>query len=336
MASYRRLGSDTSDLADWMGLLPVCLTSIPLRCLAIPGSHASFSCTVSHFNDISPDNSLLVKVLGNISCCVGRERIYQWSRTQDLSVTQQLTSGVRYFEAQVAARSRTGDFRVVCGLYGDELRSCMTEIKSFLDTHEKEVIILDINNFYNMDDILHMKLLSIITHCFDDKLCPFNTGSDVSLNSLWNQGYQVIVIYHHEIINEYDNFWPGTSINYYPPVAPVTSAELILQLEKHSENAPETKYFKCLRGIVSYSKRKCLSRLSSSRKHEISTKVTPEITTWLQEKHRENLNIVIVDYMHLSNFVRHLVYQNASRGSNSTSVSLTNGEMSVPQERVTI
>lgn len=103
----------------------------------------------------------------------------------------------------------------------------MIEIKLFLDMYEKEVIILDINNFYNMDDILYMKFFFIIIYCFDDKLCLFNIGSDVSLNFLWNQGYQVIVIYYYEIINEYENFWFGILINYYLLVVFVILVEFI-------------------------------------------------------------------------------------------------------------
>ena len=278
--------------------------------LFLLGSNASFSCTVTNANRISPDNSLPVKIFGHISCCLGKERILQWNRTQDLTVVQQLTSGVRYFEAQVAAYLSTGDFRVVCGLYGDELSSCMSKINSFLDVHEKEVIILDINKFYNMNDILHMKLLSIITHSFDDKLCPYETGGDVSLSSLWAQGHRVIVIYHHDIVNEYDNFWPGDAIFYHPRLTSISPPDLLCQLETNLKNATEKKLFKCVRGVVSFSNRMCLLRLPSSRKREISSIVTPEITSWLKDKSRAEIPIITVDFVNLSNFVRHVVQRN--------------------------
>ncbi|XP_061195189.1 PI-PLC X domain-containing protein 3-like isoform X1 [Saccostrea echinata] len=318
MASYRKLGSAASGLADWMALLPTPLISNPLTSLAIPGSSASFSCTVTPFHDIAPDNCLLVRTLGHLSCCVGKEGICRWSRTQDLSVEQQLTNGVRYFDVQVAARSRTGDFHIVCGLYGDELSSCLKEIKLFLDSHEKEVIIIDINRFYNINDILHMKLLSIITHCFDGKLCPYDKDCDVTLGSLWNKGQQVIVIYHNDIIYEYENFWPGDSIVYQPKLVPNTPADLILQLDMVSENDPrkipgideEKKVFKCCRGIISLSKRKYFSRLSSSRKREISIAVAPLLTSWLKNRSQADLNVITADFVHLSNFVQYVVNLN--------------------------
>lgn len=230
---------------------------------------------------------------------------------------QQLTSGIRYFDVQVSARTRNGDFRVVCGLFGDELSACMKEIKVFLDHHDKEVIIFDINQFYEMNDVLHMKLLSIITHCFDDKLCPYNKDSDVSLESLWNRGQQVIVIYHHDIIQEYENFWPGSSVVYHPDSCAETPEDLIFQLEKNFDNDQERVHFECCRAVVSLSNRKCLMRLSSSRKQEISRTVAPVISSWLKDacRTRTKLNIIVVDFIHLLNFVQHVVNLNTAEGA---------------------
>jgi hypothetical protein len=190
----------------------------------------------------------------------------------------------------------------------------MNEIKVFLDHHQKEVIIFDINQFYNMNDVLHMKLLSIITHCFDDKLCPYSNENDVSLESLWSRGKQVIVIYHHDIINEYENFWPGTSIVYHPDPFAETPEDLIFQLEQKFENDQENKHFECCRAVVSISKRKCLLRLSSSRKEEISRTVAPVITSWLNDlsETRTKHNIIVVDFVHLSKFVQHVVNLNTA------------------------
>lgn len=47
--------------------------------------------------------------------------------------------GVRYFDLRLAIKKNTEDIYFVHGLYAEDVRGPLNEIKSFLETHPREV-----------------------------------------------------------------------------------------------------------------------------------------------------------------------------------------------------
>ncbi|VEL20473.1 unnamed protein product [Protopolystoma xenopodis] len=113
-----------------------------------------------------------------------------WTRTQNHTLLQQLIGGVRYFDFRVATgrhqkttsdstkvlssvsketqqRSDQGQVLLndsaslslpatdnlffVHGLYANSIRTDLNEIKMFLQSHPREIVLLDFNHFYDMD-----------------------------------------------------------------------------------------------------------------------------------------------------------------------------------------
>ncbi|MFH4981871.1 hypothetical protein AB6A40_008580 [Gnathostoma spinigerum] len=113
----------------------------------------------------------------------------------------QLEAGIRYFDLRVAYMKES--FYIVHGLQCMEIIELFRDVSKFLELHSKEVVLLDINHFYEFYKVdgLHEKLLKMIDTTFGDKLIerPENTKAALSytLNKLWTGQGRVIVFYQY-------------------------------------------------------------------------------------------------------------------------------------------
>ena len=66
----------------------------------------------------------------------------------------------------------TGDaqYRLLHGLYGAELFSIMDDMKSFLDEHVNEIVILDFQHMFSCSDSDHRTIIKRIESTFGAKL----------------------------------------------------------------------------------------------------------------------------------------------------------------------
>lgn len=132
--------------------------------------------------------------------------MYKWSLTQSLNFTEQLKAGVRYFDFRVASRKQSDKIYFIHGLYGMTVEDGVNEIMSFLRNHKKEVVMLDFNHFYEMSHEQHLQLLKTLAEIIGDMLCLYIGTESLTLNILWEQGVQVVVIYHHPVCSLVMNF----------------------------------------------------------------------------------------------------------------------------------
>lgn len=74
----------------------------------------------------------------------------------------------------------SGDhYSVMCFL---QVRAGLEQISSFLSAHSREVVFLDFNHFYGVQNLHHEKLVAMLKEVFGDKLCPVVFAQEV----LWN------------------------------------------------------------------------------------------------------------------------------------------------------
>ncbi|EUB64366.1 PI-PLC X domain-containing protein [Echinococcus granulosus] len=130
----------------WMSNLPETLTNVPLSMLAIPGSHDSCSYCLNCECELSQDNEAFpaLMLLGKF----GKLLSARWGRTQDVSLSEQLAAGIRYFDFRVIHREVDGLFYFVHGQFANEVSAELSIIRSFLQEHHKEVVLLDFNHLY--------------------------------------------------------------------------------------------------------------------------------------------------------------------------------------------
>ncbi|VDK29394.1 unnamed protein product [Gongylonema pulchrum] len=178
-----------------MSELPSATRDKPLMTLAIPGSHLSGSCSLKEDGEITPDQAWCVRVLNSNDMI--RKAVYNWSRVQVLSIKQQLEAGVRFLDVRVAAINES--FYVVHGLRAMEIRELFKRVDDFVSLHPKEVILIDINHFYEFHEQQHEKLLDMISTLFGDRLinrpATTRTAMSYTLNKIWNGAGRVIVFY---------------------------------------------------------------------------------------------------------------------------------------------
>lgn len=59
----------------------------------------------------------------------------------------------------------------------------MEQISSFLSAHAREVVFLDFNHFYGVQNLHHEKLVAMLKEVFGDKLCPVVFAQEVPSDS---------------------------------------------------------------------------------------------------------------------------------------------------------
>ena len=99
----------------------------------------------------------------------------------------------------MSTKPNTKSFHFIHAFYGATVENGLQEIKTFLSAHPKEIVFLDFNHFYEMNDSHHTQLLQLIGNTFQEKLCMFVGVENATLNMLWENNLQVIVFYQDKV-----------------------------------------------------------------------------------------------------------------------------------------
>lgn len=60
-----------------------------------------------------------------------------------------------------------------------QVRAGLEQISTFLSAHSREVVFLDFNHFYGVQNLHHEKLVAMLREVFGDKLCPVVFAQEV-------------------------------------------------------------------------------------------------------------------------------------------------------------
>ena len=160
------------------------------------GSHNSFSSDLDVNAGIGTDVPSAVKTFGTIF----RDVVQRYSSTQKYSLTEQLHHGIRYFDFRVSTKPGTNSLHFIHAFFScTAVEKELKEINTFLSSHPKEIVFLDFNHFYEMNDGHHKQLLETIEKTFQEKLCMFVGVENATLNMLWENNLQVIVFYQDKV-----------------------------------------------------------------------------------------------------------------------------------------
>lgn len=297
--------------ADWMASLPPHLHHVPLSNLAIPGSHDSFSYWVDEKSPVGPDQTQAVKRLARISLV--KKLMKKWSVTQNLTFREQLEAGIRYFDLRVSSKPGDTDQEIyfIHGLFGIKVWDGLMEIDAFLTQHPQEIIFLDFNHFYAMDEAHHKCLVRRIQEAFGNKLCPVCSVESMTLRSLWEKKCQVLIFYHCPFYKQYPFLWPGKKIP--APWANTTSVQkLILFLETTlSERAPRGA-FHVSQAILTPRVKTIARGLVGGLKNTLVHRNLPAILDWVktQKPGAMGVNIITSDFVDLVDFATTVIELN--------------------------
>ncbi|XP_029355731.1 PI-PLC X domain-containing protein 1 [Echeneis naucrates] len=197
-------------LQDWMSALPEELWDLPLTDLAIPGSHDAMSYCLDINSPLVRSESDCFRLLDKLFHCFTRPVIFRWTTTQDKSIEEQLSMGIRFFDFRIASKpddpSNELYFTHIIYTYLTVLET-LWSVATWLESHPKEIVILACSHFEGMDDRCHESLISSLKKLFGSKLCP-RGESALSLRSLWASGYQVILSYDSKTAEGHRELWP--------------------------------------------------------------------------------------------------------------------------------
>lgn len=99
----------------------------------------------------------------------------------------------RYFDLRMATKPNDINFYTVHALYGDPVMKELRNIKAFLMSHSKEILVLDFQHFYNFSESDHNRLLSALTSLFNNMICPYlDPIKKLNLNTMRQNSWQVI------------------------------------------------------------------------------------------------------------------------------------------------
>ncbi|XP_054830325.1 PI-PLC X domain-containing protein 2 [Eublepharis macularius] len=297
--------------ADWMGSLPPALSALPLSNLAIPGSHDSFSYWVDEKSPVGPDQATTIKRLAKISLV--KKLMKKWSVTQNLTFKEQLESGIRYFDLRVSSKPGEAGQEIyfIHGLFGIRVWDGLMEINTFLTYHPTEVIFLDFNHFYAMDNAHHVYLVSRIQEVFGLRLCTKECVENVTLNYLWEKKQQVLIFYHHPLYEEYPFLWPGNKMP--APWANTTNVHKLLQfLETTLGERAKHGTFHVSQAILTPRVKTIARNLIRGLKNTLVHRNLPLILNWVksQKPGIMGVNIITSDFVELVDFAASVIALN--------------------------
>ncbi|XP_039886953.1 PI-PLC X domain-containing protein 1 isoform X1 [Simochromis diagramma] len=195
---------------DWMSALPEELWDVPLTHLAIPGSHDAMSYCLDINSPLVRAESDFFRLLDGVFSCFTRPAIFRWATTQDKTIEEQLSMGIRYFDLRVAHKPNdsSSDLYFTHVIYTHvTVLETLESVAAWLEAHPKEIVILACSHFEGMDDKCHESFIWSLKKLFGSKLCP-QKESALTLRSLWASGYQVILSYECQLAVRHQELWP--------------------------------------------------------------------------------------------------------------------------------
>ncbi|XP_017056656.2 PI-PLC X domain-containing protein 2 [Drosophila ficusphila] len=189
----------------WMRDLPKELRDLSIINLAIPGSHNSMTYGINSKSKLSPDAETSIRRWHRFFPCFVR----RWSRTQACGTIEQLQLGVRYFDLRIAQKD--DKFYYCHGLFAMEIFEPLLEIRQFLDSHPDELVILDLQHFYDLTVAHHQRLHKELIQFFGQRVYSTADGTlkDCTLNRCAEIKRQLVIIYRRCPIPLPLRFWPS-------------------------------------------------------------------------------------------------------------------------------
>uniref|UniRef100_H2SI62 Phosphatidylinositol specific phospholipase C X domain containing 2 n=1 Tax=Takifugu rubripes TaxID=31033 RepID=H2SI62_TAKRU len=308
--SFSGIGSAN---ANWMGSLPSKLSAMPLKHLAVPGSHDSFTYWVDVHAPVGPDQKLFVKYLAMVFSVLAKKVMVKWSMTQNLTFREQLDAGIRYFDLRVSSKPGEpgNEIYFIHGLFGHKVRDGLLEINTFLSRHRKEVVFLDFNHHYAMDAAHHVYLINTLQEVFGSRLCHNCTVDTLTLDYLWDKKHQVIVFYHHPAADGVPVMWPGSKIP--APWANTTEPSKLIQfLETTLKERDNGGAFHVSQAILTPRVNTVAKGLLWGLRNYLVERNLPAIMSWVEAQRpgMDGVNIITSDFVELTDFANIVIKLN--------------------------
>jgi hypothetical protein len=199
------------DKNKWMSLLD---ENTPLREINVPGSHDAGTSDIhicSPWNSARKDSSAtFAKIARYTTPCTN----VNYSKTQNLDLTDQFKHGVRYFDLRVAKHyvGEQIEYRFTHGLLGGKFLDGMRDLIIYSKNFPSEILICDIRFIWGFNEDDHKIFQSYLLNLIDNRLAKYQDfKASTKLKDYWFAEKNIIVIYHHTM-NKNPAFWPKSTV----------------------------------------------------------------------------------------------------------------------------
>ena len=257
-------------------------------------------CRLQHFpcrtGKAGPDQPVWLRRLTRLVPGLFSHILYRWSITQDQDIATQLRAGIRYFDIRLVAVK--GTFRVIHCLLGDLISSVLDTLASWLESHRTEVVILDLQHFYQFSPADHQELIRLVLTRLAGRLCSWQQDlSQLSLAQLARTGAQVILIYPAVSGQAQPYLWPRALCpSPWPNTMSVTSLVEDLTRDLHHHHQHQSQALFVSQALLTPSQWTPLVHPLSSVKVQCAERCHQAVLAWLQQDNIKP-NIVITDYV---------------------------------------
>jgi hypothetical protein len=179
---------------DWLAEVN---PSLPLKQLALAGTHDSGTATISAASPLTNDAPSAIAKLYQRGGEVARRIIAGWGKSQELNTTQQLQQGIRYFDLRLCGSSAISSITTCHGVAGEKLSEVIRQVQVFNQAHPQEIIFLDFNHWYpknTSEDTMRQSVYSYLINTLGARLAlKGNYSLDSRLADFWRQQQGILI-----------------------------------------------------------------------------------------------------------------------------------------------
>lgn len=154
--------------SNWMEKKMNVIRNRPLNQIAIPGTHDSATYYLNKNSWDQIDNGF-TNAIKLTQWPVLKDIIYNFSRTQERNIYDQLVEGNRYLDIRFK-RDSAGSVRGYHGMYGEDLVQIVNQIARFVGERPNEILIVDLQNLHNLNDTDVMVLETALSFTLGRKM----------------------------------------------------------------------------------------------------------------------------------------------------------------------
>ncbi|CAD6185222.1 unnamed protein product [Caenorhabditis auriculariae] len=288
-------------MVGWMSSLPESRKTSPFSTLKIPGSHDSGAHNLHVDMPLAHDQKFNKFVRQLSKTRIVRRVVKRWSETQNLDILEQLKAGVRYLDIRLELttyKKESIEPMLVHALYGLPAKMFFEQVKTFLDTYDYEVVILDINHIYRMSpvDFVQFVVDALLAVFPIEIICPTSYDfSKTSLEDIASKGYRLVIVGPYKQAVESFIYSDLTIRNKWPNKNRINDLMNFMRLEILQ---PTPKRIHVLQGVITARPADIILHPFSSLRKMFSEKATAstlELISGLRDTEKEKINVVLLD-----------------------------------------
>jgi hypothetical protein len=142
------------------------------------------------------------------------------------------------------------------------------------------------------------------------RMCPVMDMSSVNLATLWQSGLQLLVFYQADILQDYFQLWPATSIP-APWHNTTNTSRLLAAIDRElvQRSAALSKTFHVTQGILTPDTLFIMGHVAKCLKNTLCLDVEKPLMDWLKKQKAGSggVNIVSVDFVELAGYIETVI-----------------------------